>query len=375
MNKKIALIFIGNIEYCPYLKEYETIIQNYNFDYDVLFWEREHLTEMYPDNYHYFSLKSDLQKQKYQKILDFIKFANWLNKVLKKGNYTHLIFLDTLSGIISYLTNSIPKHAHMLLEIRDYTYEHIKIFYHIEKKLISKMDQIFISSYAFQKFLPDFQYTFTHNFNTNEYMDLCPLTSFHKKQPNETLNLVYTGSVKYFNYQKAIINSFKNDPGFHIYYHGMGPDYLKLKHYCQNENITNVTFTGLYENKQKPDFYKNADFLINCYDINLGNEIIYAISNKYYDGLIYHIPQLSECRSFKGSLVEKNNIGITWRPEDGNLKEKLLQYYYSINDDSFNQTCLKKMDHYYKEYIIYKEKIILFLKTNPYSKRKGKKVY
>lgn len=361
MKKKIALIFIGNIEFCPYVKEYEKILGDLCLDYNIIFWKRESLTIEYPNNYYFFDFPSSIKRRKILKIFDFFKYALWMKKIINENSYTHLIFLDTLSGILAYLNRCIARNMYATLEIRDYTYEKIKLFKFVEQKMLHKMRYVFISSPAFIHFLPDFDYCITHNFNEKEYMQFCKSTEFVKKAKGEPLNIVYTGALKYFDYQKAIIEELKNDSKFNIIYHGIGPDYARLKKYCCDKNIKNIKFTGLYTEDQKPKFYEEADFIVNCYDIHLGSEILYALSNKYYDGLIYHIPQLSEDKTFKGGLVEKNKVGIAWRPEEGKLKKRLMNFYYSIDEENFNKTCVDKMENYYIEYKRYTEKIIDFL--------------
>lgn len=364
MKRRVALVFIGNIEFCPYMKEYQQILNDLQIDYDVIFWKRDNLSLKYPQNYHFFDLPSSLRKKKYLKIFDFIRYTLWLKKFFERNHYTHLIFLDTLSGIIGYLLGVIKKDVHAVLEIRDYSYEKIKLFKLIESKVIDKVEQVFISSPAFQRFLPKHDYCVTHNFNAIEYKENYISRSFAKKVRGTPLNIVYVGTIRYFNYQKAIIEELKNDSNFNISFHGIGADYRKLKQYCTDKNIKNVEFTGLYTSAQKAGFYKKADIIINCYDIHIGNEVMYAISNKFYDGLIYHLPQISESKTYKGKLIEKYHLGITWQPQDGKLKEKIMNFYYSIDENKFNKSCIEKMEDYYIEYKRYTERIIGFLQQD-----------
>ncbi len=363
MKKKAALIFIGNIEFCPYRKEYESILGEMGMDYHILFWKRQDLSTDYPSNYLCFDFPSDLKKKKMFKFYDFFRYACWLKTMVKSHSYTHLVFLDTMSGMLGYLTGCISPDSCALLEIRDYTYEKIPWFRLLEHALMKKMTYVCISSKAFLRFLPPYDYCITHNFNTLEYLEFCESKKFIRKSAKEPLNIVYTGALKYFNYQRAIIEELKNDGTFNLYYHGIGPDYEKIKKYCFDNGIKNVTFTGLYNDHQKPDFYKDADFLLNCYDVSLGSEITYAISNKYYDGLIYHIPQLSESKTYKGSLVEKNKLGITWQPGEGNLKEKIIRFYHAIDEADFDKICMERMRTYYDEYRAYRDKIRMFFRA------------
>ena len=68
----------------------------------------------------------------------------------------------------------------------------------------------------------------------------------------------------------------------------------------------------------------------------------YAISNRYYDGLIYHIPQLVEVDGFKASVTTKNGIGIALEAND-EFADKLFDYYNSIEDKVFDKMCNKTL--------------------------------
>ena len=120
MKKKAALIFIGNIEFCPYRKEYESILGEMGMDYHILFWKRQDLSTDYPSNYLCFDFPSDLKKKKMFKFYDFFRYACWLKTMVKSHSYTHLVFLDTMSGMLGYLTGCISPDSCALLEIRDF---------------------------------------------------------------------------------------------------------------------------------------------------------------------------------------------------------------------------------------------------------------
>ena len=198
MYEKIALVFNGNIEYCPYIKAYERILCKENIAYDVLFWEREKFPVKYPDNYKWFELEAKLTKKKTEKLIDFVRYSFWLRRQLKREKYTKLIYLNTLSGMLVYWVKRSFRKIPSMLEIRDYSYERIGLFKVLEKKMIQSMDKTFISSKAFRKFLPEGKYIVTHNLDGNEYQQARSLQKFVKKPEGVPLNIVYIGSVSYF---------------------------------------------------------------------------------------------------------------------------------------------------------------------------------
>ena len=85
---------------------------------------------------------------------------------------------------------------------------------------------------------------------------------------------------------------------------------------------------------------ENANILNNCYGytIGAGNKLKYAVSNRFYDGIIYHIPQLVEPNGYKTEWAEKAGLGVAYFPDDG-FADKLYKYYQSINADEFDNAC------------------------------------
>ncbi|HOP99633.1 MAG TPA: hypothetical protein PK604_02150 [Acetivibrio clariflavus] len=129
----IGIVFIGDLKYCPYLAKYTNILDREKQEYEVLFWNREANSSRYADNYLSFNLKSKLNKSPIRKILDFMRYARWLNRKIKERAYDKIIVLSTLSGIIIFNLLTRKYKNKYIYDIRDYSYEHNKIFYWLEK--------------------------------------------------------------------------------------------------------------------------------------------------------------------------------------------------------------------------------------------------
>lgn len=355
----IGIIFIGDIQVCPYLDKYTNILKENNIYYEVLYWNRENKLTENTANYKSFNKKSKYTKHPVLKIVDFLEFGAWAKKVISQKKYEKLIILSTLSGI--FLANTILKNysKRYIFDIRDYSYENIKLFYKLEKKIIEHSFFTCISSSGFKNFLPkDYSYVIAHNFN---YNDIQNGKKFQKKRKSSTLNIAWNGSIRYFEHQSQIINKLKNDIRFNLIYHGTGPEIDLFKNYCYEENINNVEFTGAYKNSQKYALLESADILNNSYGSKKENEIKYAIANKYYDGIIFGMPQLVEINSFKQSKVESIGIGVGLDTSDEQFADKLYEYYFNINETKFNESCAKEFQEVLNEDIIYLNNIKEFL--------------
>jgi len=351
----IALVFCGDLRYCPYINRYIERLEKAEVDYKIFFWNRSGFDLNLSDHYIYYDQGSDLSSGKIQKLLDFIRFKRWLIEQLKKNHCEKIIALSTLTGV--FLGHFLYKKDY-IFDIRDYSYEHIAPFYWIEKKVIENSTFTAISSAGFKAFLPQHDYIIAHNFNRN---DIVPGAMFRKSEGK--INFVWNGVVRYFEFQKAYLNALKNDPRFNIVFHGDGPELDLYKQYCENNGFTNVIFTGAYSNKDKAILLEDAHILNNCYGYTYGagNKLKYAVSNRFYDGIVHHIPQLVEPEGFKPSWANKSGLGVSF-PPDKEFADRLYEYYIGIDEKLFDVICTRELQKVLADDDVYIKKIDEFIK-------------
>lgn len=330
----IALVFCGDLKYCPYINRYIERLEKSRVDYRVYFWNRSKFKMSLSDKYVYYDEGSDLSSGKLQKLFDFIKFRRWLIRQLRSNHYEKIIALSTLTGV--FLGRFLyKKKGKYIFDIRDYSYEHIVPFFKIEKKVIDNSAFTAISSAGYKEFLPPNEYVIAHNFNRNDIVE-----GIKFKKTNGRINFVWNGLVRYFEFQKYYLDRLKNDPRFQIVFHGEGPELERFKKYCSDNGFTNAVFTGVYNNSDKALLLKEAHILNNCYGYTrgAGNKLKYAVSNRFYDGIIYHIPQLVEPEGYKPRWANQAGVGVSFLPDE-DFANKLYNYYQSIDMDSFDKAC------------------------------------
>lgn len=352
----IALIFCGDLKYCPYRSRYIERLEIYDIDYRIYFWNRSAFDIEENEHYVYYNSKSELTRNAVVKTFDFWGYRNWLINKLNEDSVDKIIVLSTLTGVLlgKFLYGGDREYV---FDIRDYSYEYIKPFYDLEDKLIQYSFFTAISSKGFKNFLPPFNYIMAHNFNRREIPNNA---KFEKR--NDPLNFVWNGVVRFFDYQRQYLDALKNDKRFLIRYYGDGPELEKYKEYCRVKGFSNILFMGAYENSEKEKILKGADILNNCYGYirNPGNKLKYAVSNRFYDGIIFHIPQFVEDNGVKKEWVQKYNVGISLSIGK-DFADSLYQYYQSINQESFDNSCRLILDTVIKEDDLYIEKIDEFL--------------
>ena len=74
------------------------------------------------------------------------------------------------------------------------------------------------------------------------------------------------------------------------------------------------------------------------------------MGNKYYDGIIFRIPQICMQGSFMGKCASKGEIGMECNPYDNDFCDKIYSYYQKLNWQSFYENCNKELQKIYKEY-------------------------
>ena len=335
----IALIFVGDLKYCPYIKKYIQVLQRKNKDYMVYFWNRSGCENSVLYNCKFYQRKSSLAKSKVAKLADFLFYAKWLNREIERDKPEKIIFLSTLS-IMLMKPSLIRKYkGKYILDIRDYSYEHKLFFRKQEQKYIRNSFFCCISSPGFKNFLiPDYNYQIVHNFDKTvvdgKYI-------FRKKEPDQKLKVVWTGVMRYFEYQKNLIDSLGNDSRFEVHYYGNGPELDKYQDYAAKYD--NIFIHGLYDDNCKYTLIGDSDIINNCYGSPNKRLLEYAISNKYYDGIIFRIPQIVESGNYKSRIVEKKGLGVAIDPNVPNFADILFNYYHSVNKEIFEENCSREL--------------------------------
>ena len=356
----IGIIFVSNLKFCPYLTKYTNVLDKNKIAYQIIYWNRVDVKDEIKENHIVFNRKSKLKKSKILKVFDFLAYSIWLNKIIIKNRYKKMIILSTIPGII--LKSKIIKNYNnkFIFDIRDYSYENIKLFFLREKKVIQNANFVAISSDGFREFLPKNQeYVTIHNFS---YDELCSAREAEFKLNKSTrTNIGWVGTVRYYDHQVRLINKVADSKNFILHFFGIGPDYEKLKKYVDNNKLDNIKFHGEYSVSDKMKIMNQIDIVHNNYESKNTLETKYAVSNKFYDGLIFKKPQFVEPGSFKESLLVKYKVGISIDINKNDFLFKLKEYYRSIDAEHFNRNCVVAMENFKNEEEVFNDKLKDFI--------------
>lgn len=157
-----------------------------------------------------------------------------------------------------------------------------------------------------------------------------------------------------------MIDSLKDSRRYKLQYIGREYPGINLKKYIEDNVISNVTFKGKFENKDKPQIYQDID-IINAYYGTGTLEVDTALPNKLYDCLIFKKPMIATKGTYLSTIVEKYKLGIAISKDD-DLKTKLDNFIKNFNAVEFEKTTnmLLKIEANDQEKIV--EKLKEFIK-------------
>ena len=72
------------------------------------------------------------------------------------------------------------------------------------------------------------------------------------------------------------------------------------------------------------------------------------MSNRFYDGMIYHIPQLVEPEGYKPEWAINAGIGVAFAPDE-TFADKLYAYYHGMEAAPFDLACEKELKRVIEE--------------------------
>jgi len=337
---KILIVGFTKIKYMPYANFYLEEVCNDKNEVHLITWNRDCAEDIklnYNVKIHQFNRFQQDEVKKIKKIGNFIRFRNYAKRIIKNEKFDLLIILHTIPGILIYDILKKKYKNQYILDYRDVTFEKLFLYKKIIDKMVINSSATFISSDAFRKILPECEKIYTtHNIliESLQYRNI----RLNLPRGNLPIRIGFWGFIRHYNINLEIIKKLANDKRFELHYYGREQETAyKLKQYCLDNNIKNVIFHGEYNPNDRYNFIKNIDIIHNIYE-NDGNTD-YALGNKFYDGIIFYLPQLCNKGSFMGEIVEKYNVGCTCDPNKQSFVSEIYNYFQNINNEKFRANC------------------------------------
>lgn len=328
---KCCIIGFNNLYLMQYLYKYTNILDDQNIDYDVIYWNRENLAEKKKFKGTVIEYVEELNSYQpiRKKIKSFIKYSKFVRKKIKKNKYDRIIVLTTQTAM-SLLDILLFKYdKKYIFDYRDVTKElTFSIYKKIVKSLIHRSKYTMMSSPGFMELLGvenEENVQLAHNTQNTRFED----KRKNYLNQNETITISFWGTIRQLEFNKKLCEILKNDNRFIIYFHGKGMD-QELKKFCDEKKITNIYFTGRYDNDKIKEFVKDTDIIHCLYDNDRIQKM--AMPVKAYDAINYRIPVLISHGSTVEAFYKDCKCALALDIDDGyEIKEKIYSWYRSLS--------------------------------------------
>lgn len=333
---KILVLGFAKLKIMPYMNFYLENIDRKKNDVHLLYWNRDLKKEdqiKYTDlTFHEFKYYQEDEVKKWQKVKSFCAYRKFALNVIDSYQFDFIIVLHSLPGLL-VLDRLVNKYSgKFILDYRDSTYETFYPFKKLVNVLIKHSKCTFTSSDAFRIYFSSkylYKIFTSHNIlndalNHREY----------KRVKSSKIRVAFWGMIRHEEINKILIDRLGNDLRFELHYYGREQNIaLALKEYVSKNKYTNIFFHGEYNPEDRYEFVKYTDIIHNIY---LDTNTQLAMGNKFYDGIIFRIPQVCMVESYMGTLCQKFGIGVAINPNLQNFADLLYDYYSALDMKTFD---------------------------------------
>lgn len=347
---KVLVIGFAKLKIMPYMHFYINNIDTKVHDVHLLYWNRdlkEENTSKYINlTFHEFKCFQEDEVDKWKKLRSFYRYRKFSIDVINSNDFDFIIILHSLPGILLLDKLKSDFAGKYILDYRDSTFEDLYPFRKLLGTLIKYSKCTFTSSDAFRCYFPN---KFNDKiFTSHNILEDSLNHRNHDTTKSNKVRVAFWGQIRHEKINKQLMDRLGNDVRFELHYYGREQNIaLALKEYAKEANFENVYFHGEYIPEERYEFVRKTDIIHNIY---LDDNTLLAMGNKYYDGVIFRIPQVCMTGSFMGELCEKYGIGISLDPYDKSFADNLFIYYKSIVIKDFYDSCDKELERVLCEY-------------------------
>ncbi len=337
---KIAIIITGNAFKAPYLSYYFNFLDEHKVDYDVICWNRRSIDE--PRTIAY-NVSQNEERGYFRRFYSYLGYKKFVIDCLNRNSYDKIIISTIAIAILLYPYLNKHYRKKYIFDIRDYSLI-LKLTWFILKKLIQNSSVTVISSPGFKQWLPkSSEYSVAHNFPFRLSSGNVEFLSEEQRLNTNTKSLEITtiGSLRDFEANKLMVDSFKNSNQFILNFIGAGPAYGPLKEYVLDNKVSNASFFGFYNKKDEADLLKNSMFVNNFTNTDLNGRTL--LTNRFYLSVVLGIPMIVRFGTYQAELCAGYNLGCILNPELA-MPEQLLEYINSFNYEIYHQSRLSFLE-------------------------------
>lgn len=348
--KKLALIVSNNLWSCPYVKIYSKLLDGWGIDYDIISWDREGREE---EGIQYTNIEKS--RNPLCVFMSFVRFSAFVKRTVRKNNYSELIVFDSQLGI--FLASFLKKYyqGNYVFDYRDLSIEQKTLFKKSFSTLLKNSYLNVISSPGFKKYLPQFDYTLCHNIDIiKAQKGLMPVAPPDYKQGIIVLTI---GAIRKDS-NIEVIDSLGDREGFTLSFVGKGPFSSILESYVKDKGYKNIVFKGFYKKEEEEPIIRESTMINIAYPLIPSH--ISALSNRFYNSLIYRRPMIVTKGTIQGEYAEEYKVGLSL-DDYKNLSNDICNYLKSLDDSEYDTNCKKLLSTIIEENKMFEQKLKSFV--------------
>lgn len=348
---KVGLLIQTNLWFCPYVDIYVQLLKEWNIDYDLIYWNRDGNPKIDGIAYNGKGFSS-----KFAKISGYYKYGQFLKKVIKEKKYDRLIVFSPQIGIFisKFLAKNYSKRY--IFDYRDLSIEQNKVFKVPFERILDNSYANVISSPGFKRCLPQKDYVISHNFIASEVEKA--ISSNVEEYGHKPIEILTIGGIRDFDSNSQVIKALVNHENIVMNFVGRGSAREPLESLANEISAKNISFSGYYEKKDEPSIIKDATFLNIFYPDKISHAT--ALSNRFYNSLIYRRPMIVTKGQIQGDYAEKYNVGICVS-DSNQLPLQIENWIHNVDFQEYQENCKTLLSIFFDDYIKFKNMFSDFL--------------
>ena len=326
----------------PYLSKYESLLDEQNAEYEVVFWNR--LTEpaetTVTQEGHFVYINKFCKEGK-AKITSFVGWRHECIKILRQKKYDNLILLSTVPAIL--LEDYVLRYYknRYIFDIRDYTLEANWLFRKMVMMLVKNSCLTPISSKGYLTWLdPSDKFMVNHNITIGNSINL-DVPDFAEDKP---IRFSFVGNVRLDTQTRAMLITLGKSRQIEQHYYGCVLANCDIEQIVQDLQLTNVVLHGPFNRDDKNEIYRNTDFINTVYanaereeDIPLGDST--PLPNRLYDALVFYRPLVTSKGTYLAKLADEYHLGVNINGFDKNIERQIVDYIRHFDKRLFKNGC------------------------------------
>ncbi len=350
---KIGLILPNNVWFCPYVTIYSKLLTKLNIEYDIISWNRSGQKE---DAIQYnLSFKS---RNPLKLLLSYKKFASFVKETVIKNGYDRLIVFTPQSAI--FLSSFLKRRYKnkYIFDYRDLSLEQKFYFKWSFLRVLRNSYANVISSPGFLRYLPKgFNYILSHNLDVDIVKESLSKATLIELDTN-LIDVLTIGGIRDYESNVQIIEKLSNVEGFTVRFVGKGPSADDLQKVAISLNAKNISFEGYYPKEKESQYVETSTFLNIFYPRKASHDS--ALSNRFYNSLIYAKPMITTANTAQGYYAEKYNVGVALNNCE-NLPTILRNYILNMDVNLYQENRKKLLQTFISDYNIWESAVMQFL--------------